>query len=62
MITRLTGVFAGDMTACSTAGAMDLDRKEWSEELIEAAGLDRDRFPKLFAHNECRDCHGGGRS
>ena len=47
VITRLTGVFAGDMTACSTAGAMDLDRKEWSEELIEAAGLDRDRFPKV---------------
>ena len=53
VITRLTGVFAGDMTACSTAGAMDLDRKEWSEELIEAAGLDRDRFPKLFCAHEC---------
>ena len=53
VITRLTGVFAGDMTACSTAGAMDLDRKEWLEELIEAAGLDRDRFPKLFCAHEC---------
>ncbi len=34
VIGRLTGEFAGDMTACSTSGAMDLDKKIWSEELI----------------------------
>ena len=53
IIGRLTSVFAGDMTACSTAGAMDLDRKIWSEELIGAAGVDIKKFPKLFYSHEC---------
>ena len=44
IIGRLTSVFAGDMTACSTAGAMDLDKKIWSEELIGAAGVDIKKF------------------
>ena len=46
-------MFAGDMTACSTAGAMDLDKKIWSEELIGAAGVDIKKFPKLFYGHEC---------
>ena len=53
IIGRLTSVFAGDMTACSTAGAMDLDKKIWSEELIGAAGIDIRKFPKLFYAHEC---------
>ena len=54
IIGRLTSVFAGDMTACSTAGAMDLDKKIWSEELIgAAAGIDIEKFPKLFYAHEC---------
>ena len=53
IIGRLTSVFAGDMTACSTAGAVDLDRKIWSEELIGAAGVDIKKFPKLFYSHEC---------
>ena len=53
IIGRLTSVFAGDMTACSTAGAMDLDKKIWSEELIGAAGVDIKKFPKLFYAHEC---------
>ena len=53
IIGRLTSVFAGDMTACSTAGAMDLDKKIWSEELIGAAGADIKKFPKLFYAHEC---------
>ncbi|WP_418207238.1 FGGY family carbohydrate kinase, partial [Bacteroides sp.] len=53
IIGRLTSVFAGDMTACSTAGAMDLDKKIWSEELIGAAGVDIKKFPKLFYGHEC---------
>ncbi|MBS5217351.1 MAG: hypothetical protein KHY61_04530, partial [Sutterella wadsworthensis] len=39
--------------SCSTAGAMDLDRKIWSEELIGAAGVDIKKFPKLFYAHEC---------
>ena len=53
IIGRLTSVFAGDMTACSTAGAMDLTRRIWSEELIGAAGVDIKKFPKLFYGHEC---------
>ena len=53
VIGRLTGEFAGDMTACSTAGAMELDNKVWSEELIGAAGIDIRKFPKLFYAHEC---------
>ena len=41
------------MTACSTAGAMDLENKVWSEELIGAAGIDIRKFPKLFYAHEC---------
>lgn len=53
VITRLTDVFAGDVTACSTAGAMDLEQKTWSKELTEAAGIDPEKFPKLFYAHEC---------
>mgnify|MGYP000490051576 FL=1 len=34
VVARLTGNFIGDMTACATAGAMDLEHKTWSEHLI----------------------------
>ena len=33
VVARLTGNFIGDMTACATAGAMDLEHKTWSEHL-----------------------------
>ena len=29
LVARLTGVCAGDVTACATAGAMDIRRKRW---------------------------------
>lgn len=51
VIARLTGNFIGDVTACSTAGAMDLNKKDWNLDLIRAAGLDEKKFPKLlYAH------------
>lgn len=49
---RLTGNFIGDMTACATAGAMDLEHKTWSEHLINDAGLDINKFPKLLHSHE----------
>lgn len=52
IIGKLTGNFIGDMTACSTAGAMDLEKKVWDEELIGAAGLDAGKFPKLLYSHE----------
>ena len=52
VIARLTGVCAGDHTACSTACAMDIRTKCWSELLLSAAGVSRDRMPALFASHE----------
>lgn len=65
VIARLTGNFVGDMTACSTAGAMELSErkcstagamelseKKWSAELIRASGLDIGKFPKLLYSHE----------
>lgn len=48
LIVRLTGVCAGDVTACATAGAMDIRRKCWDERLLSAAGVDAGVFPALY--------------
>ena len=48
LIVRLTGVCAGDVAACATAGAMDIRRKRWDEKLLSAAGVDAKLFPTLY--------------
>ena len=48
LIARLTGVCAGDVTACATAGAMDIRRKRWDDRLLSAAGVDAGLFPALY--------------
>ena len=48
LIARLTGICAGDVTACATAGAMDIRRKCWDEKLLSAAGVDEALFPTLY--------------
>ena len=48
LLARLTGVCAGDVTACATAGAMDIRRKCWDEKLLSAAGVDAGLFPTLY--------------
>ncbi len=52
VIAKLTGNLIGDMTACATAGAMDLEHKTWSELLINGSGLDMRKFPKLLHSHE----------
>lgn len=47
LIARLTGICAGDVTACATAGAMDIRRKCWDRRLLSAAGADPALFPAL---------------
>lgn len=44
---RLTGVLATDHSDASSTGAYDLTAGCWSEEVIEAAGLDADLFAPL---------------
>lgn len=48
LIARLTGVCCGDVTACSTAGAMDIREKTWSAPLLAAAGAAPTLFPPLL--------------
>ena len=52
LIARLTGVRAGDVTAGSTAGAMELLKKCWSRELLAAAQVSPALFPRLGASHE----------
>ena len=52
LIARLTGACIGDVTACSTAGAMDIRCKCWSRELLDAAGAEEAMFPRLLASQE----------
>ena len=48
LVARLTGVCAGDVTACATAGAMDIRRKRWDGRLLSAAEVDAGMFPALY--------------
>lgn len=48
VIARLTGVCAGDYTACSTAGAMDLETRDWDREILSAAGVDPALMPRVY--------------
>ena len=52
VIAQLTGVCAGDYTACSTACAMDIKTKTWSELLLSKAGAEAERMPRLYASHE----------
>lgn len=52
VIGRLTGQLFGDVTACSTVGAMDLERKEWSDQLLLAADIEKEKFPKILYSHE----------
>jgi xylulokinase len=51
VIGRLTGQAAGDVTACATAGAMNIAEKKWDPAILEAAGVSPEQMPTLyFAH------------
>lgn len=52
VIAQLTGICAGDHTACSTACAMDIRNKTWSPVLLAAAGIDPEKMPHLYASHE----------
>jgi xylulokinase len=51
VIGRLTGQAAGDVTACATAGAMDIAGKKWDLAILNAAGVAPEQMQELyFAH------------
>ena len=48
IILRLTGRAVGDMTACSTAGAMNMALGAWDSRILSAAGIDPSLMPELY--------------
>ena len=48
IILQLTGRAVGDMTACSTAGAMDMASGTWDSRILSAAGIDLSLLPELY--------------
>lgn len=52
VIAQLTGETVGDVTACATAGAMDIHKKAWDAKLIEGMGLSLFLFPRLLASHQ----------
>lgn len=44
---RLTGEITVEPTNGSTSGLLDLARRDWSDDLIASAGLDRSMFPRV---------------
>lgn len=52
IIYRLTGVFLSDYSDASGTNLLDIEKKEWSQELIEAFGIRTDLLPELHASTE----------
>jgi sugar (pentulose or hexulose) kinase len=48
MVHKLTGKFSMDITQCGLSNLCDTATGEWSDELLEAARLDREKFPPIF--------------
>jgi xylulokinase len=47
IICRLTGRFTNDYTDASNSGYLDIRRRDYSEEILEAAGVSKDKLPEL---------------
>lgn len=47
IIARATGKFVTDYSDASGTNALDLRKLEWSEEILNAAGIDKDKLPEL---------------
>ena len=45
---RLTGKFATDYSDASGTNAFDINRMQWSDTMIESAGVERSMFPDAF--------------
>ncbi|MDF2614014.1 MAG: xylB [Clostridia bacterium] len=52
MILKLTGKYATDYSDASGTNALDLNTMSWSEEIINAAGIDKDKLPILAASTQ----------
>lgn len=49
IICRLTGEFVTDYSEASETDVFDLRKLEWSQEILDAAGIEREKLPELHA-------------
>ncbi|WP_413741765.1 xylulokinase [Sodalis sp. RH15] len=49
---RMTGEFATDMSDAAGTMWLDVGRRDWSDELLDACGLNRRHMPQLFEGNQ----------
>lgn len=49
---RMTGEFAGDMSDAAGTMWLDVGKRDWSNEMLEACGLTRQHMPALFEGSE----------
>jgi xylulokinase len=49
---RMTGELASDMSDSAGTLWMDVGKRNWSDTMLEATGLDRSHMPKLYEGNE----------
>ena len=47
ILTRLSGEFVTDASLGSSSGMFELDRRDWSDRVLELCGLDRSIFPRV---------------
>lgn len=52
IICRLTGEFVTDYSEASGTDAFDLKRGQWSQEILDAAQIQREKLPKLCASSD----------
>lgn len=52
IICRLTGEFVTDYSEASGTDAFDLRHLKWSEEILAAAGIDREKMPELHVSTD----------
>lgn len=45
---KLTGNLACDFVDAAETNAFDINKNEWSEKIIELAGLDLNKFPEVY--------------
>ncbi len=48
----MTGEYAGDQSDCAGTLWLDVAKRDWSDEVLEACGLDRSHMPRLFEGTE----------
>lgn len=48
IISKLTGKFITDYSDASHTGALDIKKRDYSDEIISAAGISRDKLPEIY--------------